>query len=57
VRYEKEEKNGRRGGENSDEFRQLQQKKKDTKIFKTLNNRPQSRARAISANHPSSDKK
>jgi len=49
----RKKKNGRRGGENS-EFRQ--QKKKGTKIFQT-NNRPQSRARAISANHPSSDKK
>jgi hypothetical protein len=57
VRYEKEEKMEEEGGKILSEFRQLQQKKKgSTKIFKT-NNRPQSRARAISANHPSSDKK
>jgi len=54
VRYEKEEKWKKRQRGGNSEFRQ--QKKKGTKIFKT-NNRPQSRARAISANHPSSDKK
>jgi len=53
VRYEKEEKWEEEGGKILSEF---PSKKKRHKIFKT-NNRPQSRARAISANHPSSDKK
>jgi len=54
VRYEKEEKMEEEGGKILNSA--SKKKKARTKIFKT-NNRPQSRARAISANHPSSDKK